>query len=381
MKMVELQDFLFSQKPNRRQLLAYESELEKSHAIQVFRNHSFELVEHTIDAFLDYAGLGIRFSYSGYDDSFSFSELDKKADAIIIWVDAKRYNAVDTFSEFLEGRLRYLRSIYDRPILLIPSGAEYKSHPGVLVLSLSELEKKLGDKFVDERAAKITGTSLSNLAMVEISRELGLRYLPALLRPSLKAVVVDFDNTLYGGVLGEDGIDGLEITDGHKKLQEYLKALSEKGIFLCASSKNELEDVEKLLESRTDFILRKDDFTKLSVSWQPKSRSMEEISRYLNIGIDSMVMVDDNIGELAEMTMAHPELNIIHAKEDALKTCEVLKSYPRLSIIHAGKEAAMRKGDVIANEKRRNLAQSSSSKEDYIRSLKIVLGYDMDNES
>ena len=100
MKMVELQDFLFSQKPNRRQLLAYESELEKSHAIQVFRNHSFELVEHTIDAFLDYAGLGIRFSYSGYDDSFSFSELDKKADAIIIWVDAKRYNAVDTFSEF-----------------------------------------------------------------------------------------------------------------------------------------------------------------------------------------------------------------------------------------------------------------------------------------
>ena len=86
MNKIELQNFIFSSNATRRKLLEYESELSKKYNVQVFRNHSFELVEHTISAYLDYAGIGVNFEYSGYDDSFSFSEVDINADAIIVWV-------------------------------------------------------------------------------------------------------------------------------------------------------------------------------------------------------------------------------------------------------------------------------------------------------
>ena len=115
MDRIELQNFVFSSKTNRRQLLEYTSETEKKYKIQVFRNHSFELVEHTISAYLDYAGIGVSFEYSGYDDSFSFSEVDINADAIIVWVDAKRYNT-DNVEAFLKSRLEHLRAIYSKAI-------------------------------------------------------------------------------------------------------------------------------------------------------------------------------------------------------------------------------------------------------------------------
>jgi len=204
MNKIELQNFIFSSNATRRKLLEYESELSKKYNVQVFRNHSFELVEHTISAYLDYAGIGVNFEYSGYDDSFSFSEVDISADAIIVWVDAKRYNT-DNFSGFLKGRLEQLRAMYSKSILLVPYGCDYKSEDNsIVVFSLDDIKNELGDKFTDERVASVTGTSLSNVAMLKISKELGLRYIPAILKPSLKAVVVDFDNTLYKGVLGED---------------------------------------------------------------------------------------------------------------------------------------------------------------------------------
>lgn len=380
MNKIELQNFIFSSNATRRKLLEYESELSKKYNVQVFRNHSFELVEHTISAYLDYAGIGVNFEYSGYDDSFSFSEVDISADAIIVWVDAKRYNT-DNFSGFLKGRLEQLRAMYSKSILLVPYGCDYKSEDNsIVVFSLDDIKNELGDKFTDERVASVTGTSLSNVAMLKISKELGLRYIPAILKPSLKAVVVDFDNTLYKGVLGEDGIDGLEITEGHKKLQQHLKELSKKGIFLCAASKNEAEDVEKLLEKRSDFELKREDFTKMCVFWQPKAESIKEISEYLNIGIDSILMIDDNIGEVNALAFAYPELKLIHAKDDANETCKVLDNYPGLLLLNTTAESSIRKDDVIANEKRRLLKSSVENKEDYIRSLQIKLTYDFDNK-
>lgn len=380
MDRIELQNFVFSSKTNRRQLLEYTSETEKKYKIQVFRNHSFELVEHTISAYLDYAGIGVSFEYSGYDDSFSFSEVDINADAIIVWVDAKRYNT-DNVEAFLKSRLEHLRAIYSKAILLVPYGCDYKSEDNsIVVFPLDDIKNELGSKFTDERVASVTGTSLSNAAMLKISKELGLRYIPAILKPSLKAVVVDFDNTLYKGVLGEDGIEGIEITEGHKKLQKYLKELSKKGIFLCAASKNEAEDVENLLEKRTDFEVKREDFTKMCVSWQPKAESIKEISEYLNIGIDSILMVDDNIGEVNALAFAYPELKLLHAKDDANETCEVLENYPGLLLLNTTAESAIRKDDVIANEKRRLMKSSVENKEDYIKSLQIRLTYDFDNK-
>lgn len=380
MTAIELQDFIFSEKLTRRKLLDYNPKADKNYRVQIFRNHSFELVEHTISAYLDFANIGVEFIYSAYDDSLSFLELEPEVDAVIIWIDANRYN-IDDFQAFLIKRLEYLRQSYKKEVLLVPFGEECSIASNLAtVFSLKGIQEKLGDKFTDERVASVTGTSLSNHAMLLISQDLGLKYLPALLKPSLKAVVVDLDNTMYHGVLGEDGIANLIITKEHIELHKALKKLADQGIFVCISSKNELEDVEQLFVKRSDFAIKRSDFTKICVSWKPKAEAIADIAQYLNIGIDSIVMMDDNIGELNAMCMSYPQLHIIHAKEDAGISLNVLNNYPGLFLLNSGKEANLRKDDVIANEKRRSIQAQITNKEDYIKSLKIKLIYDLHNE-
>ncbi len=378
MMSLELQKLIFEDSLSRRALLNYSPQCEKKYCVQVFRNHSFELVEHTIGAYLDYAGIGISFCYSGYDDSLSFLELNPQAELVMIWIDTTRYVSKSVES-FLNERITQLRIQFSGPILLVPFGEEiHPTQTGVTVFNLSEMENHFGAEFIDKRAEPVTGTSLSRRAMMAISRMLGLRYFPALLRPALKAILVDLDNTLYRGVLGEDGINGVVLTKGHRQLQEELKDLSKAGFFLCAVSKNDAEDVEQLLGMRDDFPLRKGDFSKILASWDSKASSIEKIAQFLNIHPDSMVFVDDNIGELTAVKMAFPGIRLVLAGEDGASTCQVLKEFPCLWKINGSDDDVKRKNDVKANEQRQIL-QKELSAEEYIRSLGIHLKFCFDN--
>lgn len=374
---LSLQKFIFENNASRRELLNYTAKQPKKYLVQVFRNHSFELVEHTMGAYLDYAQIGVEFEYSGYDDSFSFLELKDNADLVLIWIDANRYES--TIQDFLQERIKYLKQVYSKPILVIPFGEKFESaEQGICVYNLNELEEKMGERFRDKRAKAVTGTEISSKALMYISRELGLCYLPVLLRAALKAIIVDFDNTIYKGVLGEDGVDGVILTPGHKLLQERLKELSQKGFFLCAVSKNDASDVERLLEVRNDFPLKKEDFTKIYASWDSKADSIAKAAEYLNINTDAMVFVDDNIGELTTVEMAFPTIKCIHALEDAEVTEKILEQFPGLLKLSNTREDAIRKDDVKANERRKQL-QNTLSIEDYIRSLELHLIYDHNN--
>ena len=374
---IELQRFLFDAAPSRRQLLQYVPQEQKQYRVQVFRNHSFELVEHTIGAYLDYAGLGVTFSYGGYDDSLSFLELDPSADMLLLWIDTSRYD-IASVKVFFEARIRQLRLQFSKPVLVVPVGNTLDLQlAGVAVLNLSEIQSALGERFLDERAEKISGTRLSSKAMLEISRELGARYLPVLLRPALKAVVVDLDNTLYQGVLGEDGPDGLVLSEGHRMLQEKLHQLAEEGFFVCAASKNEAEDVEKLFSVRTDFPLKRNDFSKIFASWESKADSIRQIADFLNIDPESMVFLDDNIGELTAVKMSFPRIKIILAEEDGAATCRALENYPGLLKLNVSADDAKRKDDIRANEERKIL-QEKLTPEEYIRSLGIHLQFSYD---
>lgn len=373
---LELQQRIFEGKMTRRELLNYTAAAEKKYRIQVFRNHSFELVEHTIGIYLDYAGFGVSFSYSGYDDSLSFMELDSSTDLVVIWIDVTRYpGGSESVAHFLNERIQQLRMQFQKPVLLIPFGADvFVSQTGVTILSLSQLQRELGEAFTDERAKAVTGTALSSKAMLAISKMLGLQYFPALLCPTLKAIVLDLDNTLYQGVLGEDGWDGIVLTEGHKQLQEQLKTLGDAGFLLCVASKNEFSDVEEMLEKREDFPLRKRDIAKICASWDSKALMMGEIAAFLNINPDSILFIDDNIGELTTVQMAYPALKIILANENGEVTARVLSQFPGMLKLTSSADDAKRKDDIQANETRQALQQQMSP-EEYIRSLQIRLSF------
>jgi FkbH-like protein len=209
---------------------------------------------------------------------------------------------------------------------------------------------------------------------VALARELACRWLPACTLPPRKAIVVDLDETLYRGVLGEDGVSGVELTDAHLALQQYLKDCAARGAFLALVSRNELVDVQELFAQRSDFPLRLTDFTTMSVAWADKGTALKRIASDLRIASDSMVFVDDNPGELAGVAMSTSALTV-HAKPDAARTLDALRHVAGLFRFKQSAEDGLRSADLTANRERDALLEQAGSAEEYLRSLAVRLSY------
>jgi FkbH-like protein len=377
--MLESQNLIFEQNLSRIELLNYKPKSDNIKKISVYRNHSFELVENTIPLYLDYAGIKAIFSYSDYDDSMSFLDIDLTSDMLILWIDLTRYK--EGSEDFIKERINYLSEIYSGQILFVPFGGNITLNlPNITVFDLSEIEKFLGEKYTDLRMETFSGTKLSSKALLMISKELGLKYIPACLLTPIKAVIVDLDNTLYKGVLGEDGYKNIELTEGHKKLQQKLAELESKGFFICVASKNEPEDVKELFKMRDDFPLKPDKITKFCVSWNPKPEAIRELKSFLNINEKDMLFIDDNIGEIVSVKEQFPDINIILAQDNAQKTLEILSNYPRMTKFNINYEDLIRKQDTQLNE-RRKMLQETLSGEEFLKTLEMKLTYYFNNKS
>lgn len=128
------------------------------------------------------------------------------------------------------------------------------------------------------------------------------RQLNAVALKRKKCLVLDLDNTLWGGILGEDGVEGVQLSGdypgkAYHLWQEGLKELKNQGVILCINSKNNVSDVETLWSRREDMVLKKDDFSAMRINWQDKATNLQELANELNIGLDAMVFVDDNPNE------------------------------------------------------------------------------------
>lgn len=378
-EVIELQQSIFEKDMTRKWYLEYEKSTNDEYRMQVFRNHSFELIEHTWNPFLDYAGIAIAVEYAGYDDSFSFVELDKTVDIVLVWIDFSRYGDIEK-KQFIEDRINVLMQEYKGRILLVPLGNDFIiNSTDCTILYLNDIQKRLGSTFFDERMQQITGTALSRDALFEISKEIGLKYLPSLVRGNIKAIILDLDNTLYKGILGEDGYSGIEFTEGHILLQKKIRDLALKGFMVCFCSKNEGQDVLELFNKREDFLLDQDIITGMEISWDPKSNGIGRLLRYMNISASDVLFIDDNIGELVEVQSAFPDINIIMASDDATKTLEVLNYFPRINQIRQTDENAIRRNDIKANEQRRTLEKESVDKDEYIRKLDIKVVFSIND--
>lgn len=130
-----------------------------------------------------------------------------------------------------------------------------------------------------------------------------------------KVLVTDFDNTLWRGVVGEDGVDGLHFGPSglgfpHFVYQTFLKRLKASGVLVAGVTKNDPDLAEAPL-GHEDSVLAPDDFVSILASYNPKSAQIEELARQLNLGLDSFAFVDDNPVELAEVGRSLPEVTLV----------------------------------------------------------------------
>lgn len=152
--------------------------------------------------------------------------------------------------------------------------------------------------------------------MLDVAREAA--HLIENLRQSPKKVaVLDLDNTLWGGVVGDDGLNGIDIGDtsprgeAFKHFQQYLLSLTDRGVLLAVCSKNDHEKAVEPFEKHPEMVLRLKDIVSFQANWQPKSENIRRIAAELNLGLDSMVFIDDNPAEVEIVRRFVPEVECI----------------------------------------------------------------------
>jgi len=123
----------------------------------------------------------------------------------------------------------------------------------------------------------------------------------SLKRPAPKVIALDCDQTLWGGVCGEDGADGITLDAARSALQDFMRAQLDAGRLLCLCSKNNLEDVQAVFARRQEMPLKLEHFAATKINWLPKSQNLKALAAELNLGLESFVLVDDNPVECAEV--------------------------------------------------------------------------------
>ncbi len=229
----------------------------------------------------------------------------------------------------------------------------------------------------DYKMAYLVKSQLSYPATKLLAREY-MRYILPLMSRSRKCLVLDLDNTLWGGIAGEDGISGIRLDLSgpgrcYYDFQEEILNLYDKGILLALNSKNNQEDALDIIEKHPHMLLRKHFFSCLKVNWQDKATNMKEIANELNIGLDSLVFFDDNPVERDYIKKAFPEVLVIDVPDEPGRYCDALKRMPEFEKLDVTDEDRKRNEMVGQNCKRIQCQKSFRSLEEYLASLETEI--------
>jgi FkbH-like protein len=205
-----------------------------------------------------------------------------------------------------------------------------------------------------------------------------IRAIRALYFPPRKVLCTDLDDTLWGGILGEDGIEGVQTGpafpgNGYLEYQKYLKSLAGRGVLVTVASKNNPADVQEIFQKRApDLGISLDDFAWLKIGWGEKSTALRELAGSLSLGLDSMVFVDDSPVECASIRQQLPEVLVIEApKGEPWRSVEMLESSGAFDTLQITEEDRGRVAEYRAQAERAKLESTAGSRRDFLASLKI----------
>ncbi len=193
---------------------------------------------------------------------------------------------------------------------------EARAAGGTSVLDLMSLVAAHGSVHcLDHRHWHLARAPLSQKALLPIGRELG-KFFRALRGKTKKCLVLDCDNTLWGGVIGEDGMSGIKLGTSYPgstflSFQEEILNLHDRGVILALCSKNNLADVLQVLREHPDMLLREKHFASWQINWDDKVTNLRRIANELNIGLDSFVFVDDSDFETGFVRENLPDVEVV----------------------------------------------------------------------
>lgn len=200
----------------------------------------------------------------------------------------------------------------------------------------------------------------------------------AMLGKTARVVVLDLDNTLWGGVLGEDGLAGVKIGGDYPgnafaAFQRVLKVLPQRGVALAVSSKNDEDLALRAMDELPPMVLRSADISARRINWQPKWQNIREIAAELNLGLESVLFVDDNPVEREAVRRNLPGVKVIDLPPDPALYADAVLNSPYLAAVAVTAEDRKRVDDFKARKVRDVELAQATSLEDYYASLNMTL--------
>jgi FkbH-like protein len=217
----------------------------------------------------------------------------------------------------------------------------------------------------------------TNAFWKDVGRQTG-RIVAAETAAAKKCIVLDADNTLWGGIVGEDGVGGLELGDefpgsGYRAFQQYILHLRGKGVLLAVASKNNPEDFNEAFDGHDAMVLKRDHVAAFEVHWESKVDSIRRIASKLNIGTDAVVFIDDSAKEIAEVRERMPEVVCIQVPEEIADLPGLLAGSDLFDLAEVTDEDRARAGMMAAEAKRQTLQETMTETE-----FKAALGVEME---
>ena len=269
--------------------------------------------------------------------------------------------------------LHLIRSVNESLRVALPKGAYF--------VPLEAISGTSGrSRFYDMRRYHWTKQPFSELGTLLLARHVfaGIR---ALTTGAKKVLVLDLDNTCWGGVVGETGPLGIDLggnPDGEafRSFQAYLKTLASRGILLAICSKNNPEDARGPFEQNPNMVLALSDFAAFEAIWGPKAESIRKISQGLNLGLDSFVFFDDSKVEQEHIRQALPEVAVVDVPGDPSEFVRSLQEGLWFETLQLTAEDQQRTAYYLAEQQRQGSGANLASMEEYLQSLEMAASLD-----
>ncbi len=192
-----------------------------------------------------------------------------------------------------------------------------------------------------------------------------------------KCLILDLDNVLWGGILSEDGgegivLNGLGAGRAYYIFRLWLKTLKERGVLLAVCSKNDEDMVKRIFDEAEDMVLRYEDFAVTKINWRRKTENIREIKEELGIGFDSIVFIDDSRNERGSVKDLFPDITVPDLPDDPALFIDFLSGLKLFPLIDADEMTEYRTQHFKKEKERKDLLSSSVSMEEYLTKLDMI---------
>lgn len=268
----------------------------------------------------------------------------------------------------------FLYQVKKLNFLLMNGSQEVKN---VFLMDLNYIEAQYGRAAVyDDKLYYIAKMPLSTAVLPEVARQV-TDIVKAISGRIKKCVITDLDNTLWGGVIGDDGLEGIQIGElglGHafEEFQMWLKELKSRGIILAVCSKNNEDTAKEPFLKHPEMVLHLDDFSMFVANWEDKASNIRYIQETINIGMDSIVFLDDNPFERNQVRSMIPDITVPELPEDPAMYLSYLKRLNLFETASYSESDKDRTKQYQAEIERTVSRQQYQNYDEYLQSLGMV---------